>query len=194
VPAITDSVDLTMFDALLTIVDVQARSGVNHTRLSESLASLGINLEATGADRGRMILLLRECEPVVVVVEDDRSLSDAIREICDHLDVTVLPVLSKADLAPVLARRRPMAVVTEIEAKGQDGYHVMKTVARHDRNLPILLLTGGDPALLGAADAVQEAWGLSLVVKRPALPTLGELAEFLCLAAQEGNCLGVTAA
>jgi hypothetical protein len=84
-----------------------------------------------------------------------------------------------------------MAVLAAIEAAGQDGCHVMKTVADHDRSLPILLLTGGDPVLAGAADAVEELWGLSCVLKRPILPGLGELVEFLCLAGQMGRCLGL---
>jgi DNA-binding NtrC family response regulator len=135
--------------------------------------------------------LSREREAIIVVVEDDGCLSETIREICDFLEVTVRPVASAEDLGPVLAQCRPMAVLAPIEAHGQDGCHVMKTIANHDRNLPILLLTGGDPALAGAADAVEELWGLSCVMKRPILPRLGELVEFLCLAGQMGRCLGL---
>jgi DNA-binding NtrC family response regulator len=135
--------------------------------------------------------LPREREPIIVVVEDDGCLSETIREICDFLEVTVRPVASAEDLGPVLAQCRPMAVLATIEAHGQDGCHVMKTVADHDRNLPILLLTGGDPVLAGAADAVEELWGLSCVMKPPTLPGLGELVEFLCLAGQMGRCLGL---
>jgi CheY-like chemotaxis protein len=135
--------------------------------------------------------LPREREPVIVVVEDDACLSETIQDICDFLEVTVRSVASREDLGPVLAKYRPMAVLAAIEAAGQDGCHVMKTVADHDRNLPILLLTGGDPVLAGAADAVEELWGLSCVLKRPILPGLGELVEFLCLAGQMGRCLGL---
>jgi CheY-like chemotaxis protein len=135
--------------------------------------------------------LPREREPIIVVVEDDDCFSETIRDICDFLEVTVRPVASGEDLAPVLAKCRPMAVLAAVEAVGQDGCHVMKTVANHDRNLPILLLTGGDPILAGAADAVEELLGLSCVLKRPILPALGELVEFLCLAGQMGRCLGL---
>lgn len=130
-------------------------------------------------------------EPIIVVVEDGGCLSEAIYDICEFLEVTVQHVASEQDLAPVLTQHRPMAVLAKIEADGQDGCHVMKTVADHDRNLPILLLTGGDSALAGAADAVEEVWGLSFVLKRPALPGLGELVEFLCRAGQMGRCLGL---
>jgi DNA-binding NtrC family response regulator len=132
-----------------------------------------------------------EREPVIVVVEDDGCLSETIQDICDFLEVTVRAVASEENLGPLLTKWRPMAVLAKVEAQGQDGCHVMKSVAEHDRNLPILLLTGGDPILAGAADAVEEVWGLSSVLKRPTLPKLGELVEFLCLAGQMGRCLGL---
>ena len=129
--------------------------------------------------------------PVIVVVEDGCHLSQAIYPICDFLDDTVEHVASDDDITPILAKRRPMAVLAEIDAQGQDGCHVMKTVACHDPSLPILLLTGHDPALAGAADAVEEIWGLSHVLKRPALPALGDLVDFLFRAGQHGRCLGL---
>jgi len=152
---------------------------------------LGGKIASNIAEYPALMPLPREREPIIVVVEDDGCLSETIRDICDFLEVTVRPLASREDLRPVLAECRPMAVLATIEALGQDGCHVMKTVADHDRNLPILLLTGGDPVLAGAADAVEELWGLSCVVKRPTLPGLGELVEFLCLAGQMGCCLGL---
>ena len=129
--------------------------------------------------------------PVIVVVEDGCHLSQSIHPICDFLNVAVEHVASDEDITPVLTERRPMAVLAEIDAQGQDGCHVMKTVAYHDPSLPILLLTGHDSALAGAADAVEEIWGLSHVVKRPVLPALGELVDFLFRAGQHGRCLGL---
>lgn len=138
-----------------------------------------------------LMSLPRQREPTIVVVEEDACLSETIRDICDFLEVTVRPVAGGEDLGSVLAKCRPMAVLAAVEAPGRDGCHVMKTVADHDRTLPILLLTGGDPVLAGAADAVEELWGLSCVLKRPTMPGLGELVEFLCLAGQMGRCLGL---
>ena len=69
------------------------------------------------------------------------------------------------DLGSALHQRRPMAVVAEMDAIGQDGCHVLKTVAALDRDLPVLLIVGEDPVLLGAVDAVEELWQLSSVVK-----------------------------
>jgi CheY-like chemotaxis protein len=152
---------------------------------------LGGKVASNIAGYPTLMSLPRERQPIIVVVEDDACLSETIQDICDFLEVTVRSVASAENLGPVLAKCRPMAVLAAVEAPGQDGCHVMKTVADHDRNLPILLLTGGDPVLAGAADAVEELWGLSCVLKRPILPGLGELVEFLCLAGQMGRCLGL---
>jgi CheY-like chemotaxis protein len=129
--------------------------------------------------------------PTVVVVEDDEYLSQSIQTMCEFLNVAVARVSSSNDLTPILQDHRPMAVLAELDSKGQDGCHVMKTVARYDASLPILLLTGHDPHLAGAAEAVEELWGLSSVVKRPFLPRAGEFVEFLCRAGQMGRCLGL---
>lgn len=128
-------------------------------------------------------------EPLVMVVEDDPRLSEAFRNICECLNVAVLRIPSRDDLSMVLRERRPMAVVAEMDAEGQDGCHVLMTVAAYDRGLPVLLITGGDPTLLGAVDAVEEVWGLSAVTKWSNLLGVGELVDFLFRAGRKGHCM-----
>lgn len=82
-----------------------------------------------------------------------------------------------------------MAVVAEMDAVGQDGCHVMMTIAAHDCSLPVLLITGEDPALLGAVDAVQEIWRLSSVAKWPRLLGVGAVVDFLFRAGRNGGCM-----
>ena len=82
-----------------------------------------------------------------------------------------------------------MGVVAHLDCQGQDGCHVMMTVAQHDRSLPVLLLTGDDPALAGAADAVEELWKLEAVVKFPRLPGIGAIVDFIFRAGRKGRCL-----
>ncbi len=132
-----------------------------------------------------------ERQAVIVVVEDGIDCTTAVQEICDYLDLEIERLSSHDDLGPVLRKRRPMAVIAELEAAGQDGCHVMKIVAGHDDSLPVLLLTGGDPALAGAADAVEEIWGLSSVTKSISLPALGEVVHFLFRAGLSGHCMGL---
>ncbi len=129
--------------------------------------------------------------PMVLVLEDGQAMSDAMREMCGFLEIAVDRIDCDEDLLPFLQRYRPMAVVAAMDAEGQDGGHVLKTVARHDPSLPVLLMTDGDPTLAGAADAVTELWSLTEVVQAGSWPAPGAMVEFLCRAGLRGNCLGL---
>jgi hypothetical protein len=128
-------------------------------------------------------------EPLVVVVEDGIGLSRSFRMICECLGIAVERMPSKDDLGVLLRNRRPMAVIAEMDALGQDGCHVLMTIAAHDRSLPALLITGPDPTLLGAVDAVEELWELSSVEKWQELPGVGAMVDFLFRAGRKGSCI-----
>lgn len=128
-------------------------------------------------------------EPTVLVIEDASKLGDALDGICECLGIAVERISSYDDLAVTLRRCRPMAVVAEMDAAGQDGCHVLITVAAFDQRLPVLIITGGDPTLLGAIDAVEEVWHVEAVVKWPRLLGAGEIVNFLFHAGHSGNCL-----
>jgi len=127
--------------------------------------------------------------PVLLIVEDGDGTAVAIQPICDFLDIAVETLPSEYDLAGALRDYHPMGVVAHLDCQGQDGCHVMMTVAQHDRSLPVLLLTGDDSALAGAADAVEELWKLEAVVKFPKLPGIGAIVDFIFRAGRKGRCL-----
>jgi DNA-binding NtrC family response regulator len=124
-----------------------------------------------------------------MIVGDDLSWSPALDVICDFFDLAVEHVHSDLDVAYLLAEYRPMAVIAEVDGNGQDGFHVMKTVSAYDPELPMMLLTGGDPVLAGAAEAVREITGLVNMTAERALPSIGELVDFLFRA---GRAAGIT--
>ena len=82
-----------------------------------------------------------------------------------------------------------MAVITDVDGDDQDGFHVMKTVGRYNRELPVMLLTDGDPVLLGAADAIQDLWGLTSVTRTSGFPVAGQLVAFLFSAGRRAGCM-----
>jgi len=129
--------------------------------------------------------------PLVLVLEDGHAMSEATREMCDFLDIAVERIDSESDLQPFLRRCQPMAVVAAMDAAGQDGGNVLKTVAQYDPTLPVLLVMDDDPTLAGAADAVADVWGLTEVVQSTDWPSPGDLAEFLCRAGVRGRCLAL---
>jgi len=121
----------------------------------------------------------RPSQALVLVLEDGSLVSSALEEVCEFLDISAERVGSDLDLACVLMDFRPMALIAEFDRRGQDGCHVLMTVADYDRSLPVLLLTGGDPVIEGAADAVEELWELTAVTKCAEVGGIGQMVNFL---------------
>lgn len=127
--------------------------------------------------------------PVVLVVEDGDSTVAILHPICDFLEVAIERVPSERDVAQALEDYDPMGLIAYMDCHGQDGCHIMMSVAQHDRTLPVLLITGDEPALAGAADAVEELWRLESVMKLPQLPSIGAIVDFLFQAGRKGRCM-----
>ncbi len=115
----------------------------------------------------------------VLVVEDRPRLSRTVGYICEFLDLPMERVATDSDLGALLEKLEPIAVICELEGGAQDGCHIMKMVASHQPSLPLMLITGADNSLLGAADAVEEIWGLTNVLKLQDAPGLGDVVDFL---------------
>lgn len=128
-------------------------------------------------------------QALVVIVCDTPETVQQLEAVCDFFDLAVAIVPAHADLMKVLREHRPMAVIGDIDGQHQDGFHTMKIVANYDRELPVLLLTGGDPVMMGAADAVQEMWNLTVVSRSTSAPLAGQLADFLCTAGRGAGCM-----
>jgi CheY-like chemotaxis protein len=126
---------------------------------------------------------------VVAIVSDNPQTVDQLASVCEFLDLRIEVVSSGVDLEQVLQEHRPMAVVSDVECDEQDGFHTMKVVARYSRDLPIMLLTAGDPVLMGAADAVQSLWGLTSVSNSGGFPMAGQLVQFLFNAGRQAGCM-----
>jgi len=126
---------------------------------------------------------------VVAVVSDDPATIEHLSPVCEFLDLKIEVVSSGTDLDHVLRESHPMAIVTDVEGQGQDGFHTMKQVAGYSRDLPILLLTEGDAVMMGAADAVQNVWGLTAVTSTSAFPMAGQLVAFLFNAGRRAGCM-----
>lgn len=123
----------------------------------------------------------------VLVVRDPDSNSDCLELVCEFLDIDVQHAATGDDLRTMFTTLRPMAVIADLDGEVQDGFHVMKMAADFDRAMPILLLTGYDPALLGAIDAVQEVWGLTRVATIAGSAGVGPLVDFICHAVRDAG-------
>lgn len=144
-------------------------------------------IELGSVDGARNTNLIQR-RPLLLIVEDGDGIAGTLQPICDFLAIAVERLPSDHDLPGALRDYNPMGVMAHLDCQGQDGYHVMMTVAQHDRSLPILLLTGDDPALAGAADAVEELWQLEAVEKFARLPSIGAIVDFIFRSGRKGRC------
>jgi hypothetical protein len=128
-------------------------------------------------------------QPVVVLVSDNPDTIASMEPVCAFLDLRLLVVAGDGDLTAALRTERPVAVIADVEGEEQDGFHAMKLVARFDLDMPVLLLTDGDPALMGAADAIQDLWGLTAVTPTSGFPLAGQLVGFLFTAGRKAGCM-----
>ena len=129
--------------------------------------------------------------PLLLLVTDDEALETQIRSVCAFLDVEMMHLDSSTPLLPLLRALTPMAVIADMDTQSQDGFHVMKVVGSLDPSLPLLLLSGTDQIIAGAADAVEQLWALTAVRRTSCPPCAGQIVEFLCDAGRHGDCLGL---
>lgn len=102
-------------------------------------------------------------ELTVFLVEDDA----AVRKGCEQaLSLADIPVRGFADgeaMLAALVAGQPALVVTDVRLPGKDGLDLLRELRQHDRELPVLLMTGhGDVAMaveamrLGAYDFIEK--------------------------------------
>jgi CheY-like chemotaxis protein len=148
-------------------------------------------LKSTAAlrDQGYLSAMASTDQGVVVLVSDDPAVAEKLQPVCEFLELRAACVSSGQDLLTMLRAQHPIAVISDIEGEEQDGFHAMKIIADYHRDLPVFMLTDGDPILMGAADALQEVCGLTSVVQSSGAPLASELVPFLFGAGRRAGCM-----
>jgi CheY-like chemotaxis protein len=126
---------------------------------------------------------------VVAIVSDDPATIASLTPVIEFLELRMEVVSAGTDLTQVLQDHCPMAVISDVEGTDHDGFHTMKLIARYSRDLPVMLLTGGDAVMMGAADAVQDLLGMTSVTRTSGFPVAGQLVGFLFNAGRQAGCM-----
>jgi FixJ family two-component response regulator len=81
-------------------------------------------------------------EPVVLVVDDDASVREAIRDLLQSVDLRVELFRSPATFLQADLPDAPCCIVLDVRLPGQSGLELQAELVREDVRVPIIFLTG----------------------------------------------------
>lgn len=91
----------------------------------------------------------------VFLVEDDAAVRKGCEQALSLADIAVRGFADAEKMLAALATTTPALVVSDVRLPGLDGLGLLREVRRHDRELPVLLVTGhGDVGM--AVDAMRD--------------------------------------
>jgi hypothetical protein len=131
----------------------------------------------------------------ILVLETRPELSRTMTALCKALDIELIPIASRHDLPLNLHRHQPMAVVCVIDPDEQGSITALRSIAAHDQEMPVMIITCDDPVSLGTIDAAERLWGLTGLHCVHQIPSPQDLIGFLFQAGrrrQTGRLLPVS--
>ena len=81
-------------------------------------------------------------EPVVLVVDDDESVREAIRNLLQSVDLRVEVFRSAAAFLQADLPSAPCCIVLDVRLPGQSGLELQAELIREDIRIPIIFMTG----------------------------------------------------
>ena len=142
------------------------------------LVTHGSERNVTGTEHGGMEELgtaLRGSRPSILVVDDDDEFMRACVRVLETWDYTVMQATSSETAMQLASERAFDAILTDINLPGASGLDVLRAVRGRDKDVPVILMTGG-PALETARLAVE--WGAqSYLIKPLSMPQLKDVLE-----------------
>ncbi|APZ94178.1 sigma-54-dependent transcriptional regulator [Fuerstiella marisgermanici] len=113
--------------------------------------------------------------PNVLVIDDDRSVCEMVRQALQKSDLTTSTAMTVQDGLAMLAADAPDVVLLDIMLPGASGLDVFRQIQEIDRKLPVVFITSGTDS--GTAIKAMQLGGFDYVTKPLDLPALTDLVE-----------------
>lgn len=123
----------------------------------------------------------------LIVLVSSEGISTRLVEMCAALDIELIPVSSHHDLPFRLHHSRPIGVISEIDGRSIESCASLRNIAAYDPDMPVLLVAGDDPVVLGTIDAAEQLWDLSGIRRLADQPSARDLIDFLFQAGREAG-------
>ncbi len=99
----------------------------------------------------------------ILVLGRTEALSPLLVAVCEQLDIALVPLRAQHELPMRLHQLRPIAVIGAALDVAADCCGLLRTIAAHDQDMPVLMVTQDEPSVLGAIDVAEQLWGLTAV-------------------------------
>lgn len=113
--------------------------------------------------------------PVVLVIDDDEQFVRSCTRILESWNYEVFTAFDGRSAVKLVSEKAFDVILSDINVPGLTGLEVLRVVRQHDRDLPVVLMTGG-PALESAREAV-DGGALSYLIKPLSPPELKQVME-----------------
>ena len=118
--------------------------------------------------------------PLLLLIEETQTLLRSVGSLCDYLGVQTRRLGMSDDLRPVFTGARPIGALIFLGDQPMEvGCRFLEEWLKHDRDLPLILVTGTASAWGGAAEAVTAKLGLRSARVMTSPPEIGDLADFI---------------
>lgn len=101
--------------------------------------------------------------PLILIVDDDPGFARSCARLLDGWGYSVEMVLDGTEALRITKERVFDVILSDINVPDMSGLDILRAVREHDRDIPVVLMTGG-PALESAREAV-ECGAMSYLVK-----------------------------
>lgn len=123
----------------------------------------------------------------ILTVGVDPWILGSFAPLCDALDIGLINSASSHEVPLALGRYRPIGVVAMIDGSDTGSCGALRSVSAFDPDMPVLLVTGQDPAADGMIDAAEQLWGLTNVNRIAEAPGPQEIMGFLFIAGRHSG-------
>jgi FixJ family two-component response regulator len=103
----------------------------------------------------------------VLVIDDRKDVATTIAGLCRAAGFAAEIGEGGTGIRAQLDRHRPTCLILDIMMPDEDGYEALREIARFDRTLPVLLVTGYGDTWLRMGVTLGRAQGLELVQASP---------------------------
>ena len=99
----------------------------------------------------------------ILLLGNPCELSPFLVAVCQALEIALVPLRGAHELPMRLHQLQPIAVIGADLRSEAACCGILRTIAAHDQDLPVLLMTEDVPEIQGAIDVAEQLWGLTTV-------------------------------